>query len=138
MLYQQIPALFYSLAPRFKDKQSVRITRSQYQQLNELVLDYCHTHDEPRLRGLIKRIQRRMRDQADHHIWQTEFDFIKEHLMRAMKESRYCRVEDNPDSVLLVLNRDSQGELPHRHRSRESDQMMFSNSMKKMFDRWLH
>ncbi len=139
MLYQQIPALFYSLTPKFKSAESVRITHSQYDQLEELISSYCYSHDVPRLKGLIKRVQRRMEQHADHHLWQTEFDFICNHLMGAMKEVGYCRDQDTVESVLGALNRSTiESENRHRRKSRENDHMMFSNSVKQMFDRLIH
>ena len=138
MMYQQIPTLIYSLQPRFKTKESVRITQSQYEQLNELVKDYCHFHDAPRLKGLVKRIQRRMQQHSDHHLWQTEYNFITDHLMSAMKEAGYCRNEDNSKSVISVLNRENSSDYSERRRSRRSDQMQFSQSVKQIFDKWLH
>ncbi len=140
MLYQQIPALFYSLTHKFETGESVRITHSQFDQLNELVGDYCYSHDVPRLKSLMKRVHRRMEQRADHHLWHTEFDYISNHLMRAMKEGGYCRAEDNNKSVLGVLNRQplQRDTNDRKSKSRESDNMLLSHSVRQMFDRWLH
>ncbi len=139
MMYQQIPALFYSLKPRFNKSESVRITTSQFDQLNELIGKYCYSHDVPRLKSLMKRVHRRMEQHSDHHLWHTEFDFISDHLMKAMKEAGYCRLEDDPDSVISILNRSYQSkDNTPRRRSRESDHMMLSKSVKNIFDRLLH
>jgi Uri superfamily endonuclease len=139
MIYQQIPALFYSLQPRFRDNESVRITSSQFEQLNELIGHYCYTHDVPRLKSLMKRVKRRMEQHSDHHIWHTEFDFISNHLMKAMKEAGFCRLEDDPDSVVAILNRSYHSqENSATRKSRKSDHMMLSKSVKNIFERLLH
>ncbi len=138
-MYQQIPALFYSLRSKFKDSESVRITTSQLGQLEALIKDYCHYHDAPRLKSLVKRIHRRMDQHADHHLWLTEYEFIREHLMSAMKEVKFCRAEDNPESVIGVLNRSNQ--MTHREgkdKTRVDDHMLFSQSVKNILDKWMH
>lgn len=139
MMYQQIPALFYSLRSKFKDTESVRMTTSQFGQLNNLITEYCHYHDAPRLKGLIKRVQRRMDQHATHHLWLTEYEFIREHLMKAMKEVSFCRQEDNPDSVIAVLNRSSNAnDREGKAKRREGDHMLFTQSVRNIFERWLH
>ncbi|NVK87134.1 MAG: hypothetical protein HWE13_03375 [Gammaproteobacteria bacterium] len=139
MMYQQVPALFYSLKPRFDKTESVRITQSQYEQLRDLVNDYCYSHDAPRLKGLIKRVQRRIEQHADHHLWHTEFDYISDHLIGAMKEDGFCRMEDDINSVVSVLNRNNErASARSSGRSRENDNMLFSQSVKNIFDKWLH
>jgi len=137
MMYQQVPALFYSLTPKFDTRESIRLTSSQFDQLNGLISDYCYTHDVPRLKGLLKRIRRRMEQHADHHLWHTEFDYIAKHLVQAMKDSGYCRLDDDSKSIVGVLNRHN-AESSKRRRSRDSDHMMFSQSVKQLFDKWLH
>ncbi|MCO7223565.1 hypothetical protein [Pleionea sp. CnH1-48] len=111
MLYQQIPVLLYSLTPKFNEHQSVKLTHSQYNLLENLLGEYCHTHDVPRLKGLVKRIHRRMHEHTEHHLWHTEFDFISNHLMNAMKESGYCREEDDVQTAIDILHREKIEEL---------------------------
>jgi hypothetical protein len=80
-----------------------------------------------------------MEQQSDHHLWQTEFEFISDHLMRAMKEAGYCRMEDDSESVLAILNRNYQASQPVANRkSRKTDHMMLSKSVKGIFERLLH
>ena len=138
MLYQQIPALFYSLQPRFERQESVRITQSQFMVLNQLIKDYCYSHDAPRLKSLAKRVQRRMEQHADHHLWHTEFDYISSHLLSAMKASGYCRPEDSAATVAEILNRQSDASEHSNKHSRTTDPSIFNQSVKEIFDRWLH
>ncbi|NVJ61625.1 MAG: hypothetical protein HWE27_14610 [Gammaproteobacteria bacterium] len=138
MLYQQIPALFYSLQPRFEKHESVRITQSQYVALNQLITDYCYAHDAPRLKSLAKLIQRRMDRHAEHHLWHAEFDYISSHMLSAMKESGYCRNEDNAKTVAEILNRNSEKPAETKRHNRNTDPSAFNQSVKSIFDRWLH
>ena len=133
MLYHQIPALLYSLTPKFEDQESVKLTHSQFNLLSRVLSEYCHTHDAPRLKSLLKRIIRRINDKSPHHLWLTEFEFICNYLMKLMIDNGYCREEDNFISVQAILQRQSTVHANRKHNLRASDQVRLFSGMKQAF-----
>ncbi len=139
MLYRQIPVLLYSLSYRFGEVESIKLTQSQYALLRDLLESCYKQNQQPELSTLIKRIDRRVKEDGDYHLWHAEFNFISTQLMTAMKDNGFCRQDDDPYSSQAILKRQTERLDNSRSRkSRKTDPLPIFSSMKSAVNRFIH
>ena len=116
MSVQQIPTILKTMSPQFDGRNAIKITSSQYTMMKEVVEDYCQTHDAPRLYGILARINRRMKQANNPHLWHTEFEYFAESMMTALKESDHCRLDDTINDINEIFQRQNNISTPGHNR----------------------
>ncbi|TQV84897.1 hypothetical protein [Aliikangiella coralliicola] len=124
MSIQQIPTILKTMSPQFKEQNAIKITSSQYDMMKEVIQDYCRTHDAPRLYGILGRINRRMKQANNPHLWQTEFEYFASSMMESLKENRYCRDDDTIDDINEIFSRRNNDSLPGNNRHNDKSQIL--------------
>lgn len=124
MSVQQIPTILKTMSPQFNGQNAIKITSSQYNMMKEVIQDYCRTHEAPRLYGILGRINRRMKQANNPHIWQTEFEYFASSMMEALREDHYCRLEDTIEDVNEIFMRRNKTSQPGHNRRDDRTQIL--------------
>jgi len=124
MSIQQIPTILKSMSPQFSHHEAIKITRSQYNMMKEVIQDYCLTHDAPRLYGILGRISRRMKKASNPHLWHTEFEYFADSMMGALKEENRCRLEDGIENIDEIFERQNNDSEPGHNRQSDRPQIL--------------
>ena len=112
------------MTPQFKDQTAIKITMSQYDMMKDVIQDYCKSHDAPRLYGILGRINRRMKQPNNPHLWQTEYEYFATSMMEALKENNCCRMEDTLEDIDEIFMRQNRNSMPGNNRKEDRSQIL--------------
>lgn len=124
MSVQQIPAILKSISPQFSTHNAIKITASQYTMMKEVISQYGSSHDASHLYGILGRINRRMKQVNNPHLWETEFEFFASSMLSALKERRYCREEDSMNDIDGIFNRLNKSSSPGKNRKNDRNKVL--------------
>ncbi len=124
MSVQQIPTILKTMSPQFDGQNAIKITSSQYSMMKEVVEEYCKTHEAPRLYGILARINRRMKQVNNPHLWQTEYEYFADSMMTALKESDHCRLDDTIADINDIFQRQNNNSMPGNNRHNDKTPIM--------------
>ncbi len=116
MSVQQIPTILKTINPQFNQQQAIKITSSQFNMMKEAVDDYCRTHEAPRLQGILARINRRMKQANNPHLWQTEYELFASSMMQELKEHDAARDDDSVQNIDEIFSRKNNNSMPGHNR----------------------
>ncbi len=124
MSFQQIPTILKSMQPQFDKKNAIKITSSQYTMMKEVIQEYCITHDAPRLYGILGRVNRRMKQANNPHLWATEYNYFASSMMQTLKENDCCRLDDTLENINEIFLRHNKNSDPGYNRHGDKRQIM--------------
>lgn len=124
MSVQQIPSILKSMQPQFDKKNAIKITLSQYSMMKEVIQDHCKSHDAPRLYGILGRINRRMKQANNPHLWATEYEYFATSMMESLKENDCCRLTDSVADIDEIFMRNNKNSEPGNNRFNDRSQIM--------------